>query len=62
MLSDILALQGVAKMIWGEEIMFPDDFGMEVYDWQYHLGRIVTSKNPKQALKIHVKAIRKDSL
>lgn len=49
-LAMIPHIQSIAKQIWGEDIMFPDDFGMSVYNWQYHLSRVVTSKDPKKAL------------
>ena len=50
-LVDILTLQEFAKIFWGKEILVPDDFGNDLYEWQYHLGRLVTSEDPKKEIK-----------
>ena len=50
-LIDVLTLQEFAKRFWGEEIVMPEDYGMSVVSWQYHLGRLITSKNPKKEIK-----------
>ena len=57
-LIDVMALQEFAKEVWGKDIMTPDDFGMDLYDWQYHLGRIVTSKDPKKEIKKYFNGIK----
>jgi hypothetical protein len=58
MLHDILTLQVMFKKIWGNEIYMPDDFGMSVYSWQWHLSQVVTAKTgaeTKKKLKAHLK-------
>mgnify|MGYP001593997672 CR=1 FL=1 len=58
-LIDVLALQEFAKEFWGKEILQPDDFGMDLYEWQYYLGRLVTSKDPKKEIKYYAGTIKK---
>lgn len=53
MLVDILTLQEVAKEIWGDDIYIADDYN-PFLAWQYHLGRIVTSLDPKKTIKDHL--------
>lgn len=50
-LLDVLALQELAKIVWGEEIRYPEDFGLETLEWEYQLSRLVTHKNPKKLIK-----------
>ncbi len=57
MLIDVLTLQETAKKLWGNAIYFPDDYGMEVIAWQWHLGQIMTSRDPKKTLKKHLHEI-----
>lgn len=56
-LVDVLTLQEIAKEIWGNTIYFPDDYGLDTYAWQYHLGQIITAKDPKKELKRHLHEI-----
>ena len=54
-LIDILSLRELAKKIWGNAIYIPDDFGMDLRAWEWHLSKIVVAKDPKKTLKLHLK-------
>ena len=57
LLIDILALQEFAKRFWGNEVYLSGDFeGTTLYAWQYHLLRIITSRNPKKELEKQLNA------
>lgn len=55
MLHDIMALQEIAKKIWGDAIYLAEDFGMETLAWQWHLEKIISAKDLKKELKLHFK-------
>ena len=50
-LVDILTIREFAKEFWGDEIVIPEDYGMSIVGWQYHLSRIITSKDPVKQIK-----------
>lgn len=54
-LRDIVAIREFAKHIWGDAIYYPDDFGMDILSWQWHLGAVVCAKDVKKTLKLHLK-------
>ena len=60
-LIDILTLREFAKQFWGDEIVIPEDYGMSIVSWQYHLGRLITSKDPIRQIKKYYGHISKNS-
>lgn len=57
-LVDVLSLREFAKQYWGTEVKIPDDFGMDVKEWEYQLSRLMTHKDPVKLIKSYAKNTR----
>ena len=55
--TDLLAIRGIAQQIWGNEIRVADDY-LPLQEWQYRLGRLVTTKDLKKEFNLWLKSIK----
>ena len=55
LLDGLKKLQDIAKAVWGDDVYIPEDFGMDILSWEWHLSKIVTAKDVGKELDLHIK-------